>query len=202
VAMARLDACESMDRNRPLPSPRVIVIFADHLDDEELFAEDLMVLREDPVVVEALLIFAALTNFCRYQSDGGRCQLAGGRCRRGRRTGRCLGCGRGTSRDAFSCSYAIAKMLASSKDSSCCSVTSICKGLPKPIMNNCTCCGSVREISRQERAMNFVCDSLTEPVLHNIASLPIRLSVSGGPNLALMSLMNYDHVGCPLLSSK
>ncbi|KAG8045242.1 hypothetical protein GUJ93_ZPchr0008g11629 [Zizania palustris] len=73
------------------------------------------------------------------------------------------------SRDVLRCSYARAKIMVSSNDSGCWSATSVCRGLPSPVMYNCICCGSVSVGSRHESAMNRALYSSTKPVRRSMA---------------------------------
>jgi hypothetical protein len=43
-----------------------------------------------------------------------------------------------------------------SREAGCCRAMSVRKGSPKPVMKSWTCSGSVREVSRQDRAMNYL----------------------------------------------
>jgi hypothetical protein len=59
--------------------------------------------------------------------------------------------GVGTRMDLLRCSYARAKTTASAKVASYINAASLRSGFSRPVMNNCTCCGSVRVVSLQER---------------------------------------------------
>jgi hypothetical protein len=100
------------------------------------------------------------------------------------------------------CSYALSSTIAASRDAGCCRATSVRRGWPNPVMNNWICCGLVRVGSRQERAMNLLQYSSTEPVRQRSASSPMGLFVNGGPKRALTSWVKRFHVGCPPFNSK
>jgi hypothetical protein len=91
--------------------------------------------------------------------------------------------------------------MAPSRVASCGSATFVHCRSPRPVMNSWICCCSVREMSQQDSVMKHFQNSSTVPERRSMASLPMRLSVNGGPKRALTSWTNCVQVGRPPLSS-
>jgi hypothetical protein len=67
VAMARLDACESMNRNGGFGVVRyqIVDFVINHLDGEDMLADCLVAISEEIITTKAVTIFSALSNFGR-----------------------------------------------------------------------------------------------------------------------------------------
>jgi hypothetical protein len=92
-------------------------------------------------------------------------------------------------------------MIASSSVSSFYRGTSVRRGMPRLAVNRCIWCDSEIAESRQDRDMNCLQSSSTEPSRRSRASSPIGLSVSGGPKRIWTSWTKRVQLGGPLLSS-
>jgi hypothetical protein len=83
--------------------------------------------------------------------------------------------------------YARVKMMASSREAGCWSVTSVQSGSPNPVMKSWIYCGLVTEVLRQDSVMKHLQNLSMVPNRRNMANSPMGLSINGGPKRTLMS---------------